>query len=177
MKWSNWYKSLLTTVFDLDGSSGLSWWWSESLDFLNNVIACLISYLSENYVFSVQPVTLNSCNEKLRSVCVWSGIGHGQKPWSIVLKLKVFVFEFFSIDRFSSSSVSFSKISSLKHKLRNDSVENWSLKSKSFFSSAESSKVLCCQWNYTLKEFKVNSTKRLSISDTSKKTLAFYVVI
>lgn len=58
-----------------------------------------------------------------------------------MLELEVLVFELLSIDGFSSSAVFVGEVTSLNHKLRDDSVEGAALVSEALFSSAEGSEV------------------------------------
>ena len=53
-------------------------------------------------MLTVQPWAWNGGDEELRTVGVWTGVGHGQQTWSVVVLLEVFIWEFSSVDRFST---------------------------------------------------------------------------
>merc|ERR1712087_860048 len=53
---------------------------------------------AENDVLPVKPRRLHCAQEKLRSICVWSPIHHGQNARPYVLQSEVFVSEDFTVD-------------------------------------------------------------------------------
>jgi hypothetical protein len=63
-------------------------------------------------------------------------------PWTGVLQNKVFVREFVSIDRLSTSAVMVGEIPTLTHEIGNDAVKGASSVSKSLFASAQRTEVL-----------------------------------
>lgn len=71
----------------------------------------------------VQPRGFFGGDEKLRSVGVFTSIGHRQPTSAVVLELEVFVGEFFTIDTAATSAVTSGEISSLDHEVFDDSVE------------------------------------------------------
>ena len=71
----------------------------------------------EQSYLAVQPCSLDSAKEKLRTVGVWSGIGHWEDTWSGVLELEVFVSELVSVNWFTTSTVVVGEISTLNGKL------------------------------------------------------------
>ena len=77
----------------------------------------------EQSYLAVQPCSLDSAKEKLRTVGVWSGIGHWEDTWSGVLELEVFVSELVSVNWFTTSTIVVGEISTLNEKLL--SVTHW----------------------------------------------------
>merc|ERR1740124_144944 len=73
---------------------------------------------------AIQPCGLGRTYEKLRSVCVFTSICHRQYTRSSVLQAEIFVCEFLSVYRLASSTVAVSDVTSLAHKVRNDTMEN-----------------------------------------------------
>lgn len=87
---------------------------------------------------------------------VGAGVGHGQETWSCVLLLEVLIAELLSVDRLASSAlgicqtlacfssltawnrtyVAASEVTTLKHELRNDSMELAALVSEAVFAGA-----------------------------------------
>mmetsp|Transcript_1376 Transcript_1376/g.4166 ORF Transcript_1376/g.4166 Transcript_1376/m.4166 type:complete len:152 (+) Transcript_1376:155-610(+) len=107
-----------------------------------------IQDFSKHNMTSIQPGSLDGGNEKLRSIGVGSSIGHTQIHGSFVLELKVFIGKLFTENAFSSTTIEMSKITSLNHKVGNDTVKDGSLVMKGFarlssslFSRAKCTKV------------------------------------
>merc|ERR1712243_75720 len=78
---------------------------------------------AEYNMLTIQPSSFCSADEKLGSICVSSGTGHGQDSRSSVLQLEVFIFKFVAIDGLSASSITSGEITSLAHEAWNDPVE------------------------------------------------------
>lgn len=78
-------------------------------------------------MLTVQPGGDNGGDEELGTVGVGSSVGHGEEEGAIVLKLEVLVVELVSVDGDSSSSVVVGEVTSLEHKVRDDTVEDGSL--------------------------------------------------
>ena len=76
-------------------------------------ILCKLTFnnLSKDHMFTIQPFSHSGTNEKLRPVGVGSSIGHRQNSGSGVSQFEIFIFELVSINRFSTSSIVSSKIS------------------------------------------------------------------
>ena len=159
--------SQLSAVSDNTWSSGLSGLRSNRLEGIENCKT--VNNLSEDSVFSIKPVAWDEAEEELGSVGVWSSVGHWEISSFGMFAGEVLIWEFHSVDRFSSSSVSGGEISTLSHELRDDSVEWGSFVVKrlscftnSFFSCAESSEVLSSLWAFVSKKFNSNSTGLLT---------------
>ncbi|KAH3670236.1 hypothetical protein OGATHE_003049 [Ogataea polymorpha] len=119
---------------------------AERLNLLHSGVVAL-NDLAKHNVGAVQPWTRHSGDEKLRSIGVRTGIGHGEKTRLGVLFLEVLVWEFASVDGLAPISVEVGDIATLQHEIRNHSVENGVLVSKALLAGAQSSEVLGSLWN------------------------------
>jgi hypothetical protein len=104
-------------------------------------------------------------DEKLGTVCVLTGIGHGQKERLSMLQFEVLIPEFFTINTFSTSSIKRSKVTTLGHETSDNSVEDRALKVQrllaiwalAFLSGTETSEVFSCLGNNVCKEFHLDA--------------------
>ena len=111
---------------------------------------------------SVEPVSVSSCDEELTSIGVLSSVCHGQAE-RFMRKFEVFVVKFTSIDGYSSGSITTCEVSSLDHKVRNDSVEFAAFEGESEIilndiSFAERNKVFDSLWNFIAEHINFNLT-------------------
>merc|ERR1712176_810255 len=118
---------------------------------------------AEDDVLPVQPRRFGRAKEKLASVGVRSSVRHGQNSRASVLKDKVLIWEFVSVDRFAPSSVASREIATLAHEARDDAVKFGSLESEPLFARAESAEILASLGNGTVFEFHDDATDRLSV--------------
>ena len=116
-------------------------------------------------MLAVQPRAGDSADEELRPVGVWTSVGHGQNTGTSVLVDEVLVSELSSIDGLASDSRAVSEITSLKHELSNDSVEDGALEVKrlsrfshSLLSGAQGSEVLGRLWDCISEKFHNDSS-------------------
>lgn len=91
---------------------------------------------------AVQPGSLFGGDEKLRSVGVFSGVGHRQPAGAVMLQLEVFVGEPLAVDATASGTVALGEISALDHEVPDDPVEFAALVSFAFRFLGELDKVL-----------------------------------
>ena len=124
-----------------------------------------INNLAKNAMLSVQPCAWDEGHEELRSIGVWSGVGHREVSSSGMSDSEVLVSELHAIDRLSSGTVSSGEISSLSHELGDNSVERATLVAKwlstlsnTLLSSAESSEILGGLWSLVSVELHGDST-------------------
>mmetsp|Transcript_62401 Transcript_62401/g.71567 ORF Transcript_62401/g.71567 Transcript_62401/m.71567 type:complete len:201 (+) Transcript_62401:2354-2956(+) len=168
--------SEFSTVFDdnlaLGGSTGAS----AAFDLLDQVV--VFDNSSENNMSTIQPGGNNGGDEKLTSVGVGSSIGHGQESGLGVLQAEVFIFEFVSINRFTSSSVSSGKVTTLDHEVGDDSVEGRSLEvqglssnSGSILTSGEGSEVLNSLGDILTEQSQNDSTSFFTVDFNIEKDL------
>lgn len=110
--------------------------------------------MSKYSVLIVKMMRWLRCYEKLGAICVFSAIGHGQKEVGVMLHHKVLIRKKSIINRFSTSSITFGKISGLNHEVFDHAVEGGSfvvqrkfrLLTDSFLSCAQGTKILTCFW-------------------------------
>ena len=62
---------------------------------------------------TIEPGSLDGRDEKLRSVGVGSGVGHGQESGSGVPQFEVFVFEGAAVDGLAAGAVEVGEVSAL----------------------------------------------------------------
>ena len=97
-------------------------------------------------MFTVEPFGDAGGHKKLATVGVWSTVGHGQKTWSSVLGVEVFVGKFVAVNGLSAGTVSGGEIATLAHESWDDSVERTAFVAETWFAGAESSKVFNGFW-------------------------------
>lgn len=146
-----------------------SWLWSYTFKSIKNLPSFI--NLSKYCVFSVKPIACNKCHEELWTISVWSSICHWKISSSWMFNSEVFIFKLHSVNWFSSSSISGSKITSLSHKFSNNSMESRTFIMKSFstfahslFSSAQCSKILCSIWTFVCIKLHFYSTSDLTFN-------------
>lgn len=102
--------------------------------------------LAKDDVFSVQPLSVDVANEKLRTVSVRASVSHGEAAGE-VLELEVLVVELVAIDGFTAGTVEICEVTTLHHEILNDTVEDGAFVAKTFLTSAQGPKVLNSLWN------------------------------
>jgi len=86
-----------------------------------------------------------------------------------MLQGEVFVFEFGSVDGFTASAVVVGEVTGLTHEVWNDTMENGSLVSETFFARAQSAEVFACLWYYIRTELNDETASWLVIDGHVKK--------
>ena len=97
-------------------------------------------------MFSVQPKARHKRYEELRAVRVWTRVGHRKHPAFRVLQRKIFVVELLSIDALAPGSISFRKIASLHHEIRDNPVQRTPLVAEAMFVRAQLKEILHRLW-------------------------------
>jgi len=109
-------------------------------------------------VLAIEPAGDDGGDEELRTVGVWSSVGHGEKSWLGVLSDEVLIGELLTVDGLATSSVSAGEVTTLEHELRNDTVEGGVGVAKTLLAGAQSSEVLSSAGSYIIVEVEVDAT-------------------
>ena len=83
-----------------------------------------IQNFTEDHMVSIEPGGGNKSDEKLRSVCVRTRVGHRQQMRPAELQLEILIFKSGPVDALTTSPVLIGDVASLRHELRDDPVEN-----------------------------------------------------
>ena len=111
----------------------------------------------------VLPLSLGSADEKLGTICVGASICHGQDARTCMLQNEILIIKFLAIDGLATSTIMACEVTTLAHKSRNYSVKAGTFITKSFLSSAQSTKVFCCLWNFVCKQLKRDAAQGLAV--------------
>lgn len=135
-----------TALGDLDGDEWLVavvlW---DVLDLVDDFIT--LDDFTEDDVAAIEPAGDDSGDEELRSVGVWSGVGHAQKSLAGVLQLEVLIRKLLAVDRLATSAVTLGEVTALNHEVTDDTMESRSLITESLFAGSESMEVFSSLWN------------------------------
>ena len=127
------------TILNLRLELWLAWILPRSLNQFNNIHA--FRYFTKNNMFFIKPTCSCSRDKKLASICIRSSICHCQASL-FKFKIKILVFKSSSfklnkiflfkstVNRFASSTILICEITSLNHKVRNNSMKWWSFVTK-----------------------------------------------
>jgi len=140
---------------------------AKALNFLHDIHT--LDHLSENHVFSIQPLSLSGAEEKLGSVGVGSSVGHGKNSRSGVFQGEVLILELVAIDGLSSGAISSSEVTTLAHEVGDDAVEGGSLKSEPLLPGAEGAEVLAGLGNHIRPQLHDNFAKGDTIGGDIKE--------
>lgn len=80
-----------------------------------------------------------------------------------MLQDEVLILKFFSVDGSATSAIMACEVTTLAHESWNNPVKERTLISKSFLSSAQSTKVFCCLWNFVCKQLEGDAAQGLAI--------------
>lgn len=105
-----------------------------ALDLTDKIHA--IENLTEHNVFAVQPAGLHSGDEELGAVGVGTSVSHGEETRASVLELEVLISELVAVDGFSTSAVEASEVTTLKHEVLDDAVEDGALEAEGLAGAA-----------------------------------------
>lgn len=115
---------------------------TDILNLLDDRHGAFVSNLTKHNVLAIEPGSLDGSDEELRAVSVGAGVGHGQETRTSVLVDKVLVGKLLAIDGFATSAIAAREVTSLKHKLRDYTVETGSLVAEALLAGAEGTEVL-----------------------------------
>ena len=135
--------------------------------------------LTEYGVLAVQPRGDHGGDEELGSLGVGASVSHGEKSGLGVLDLEVLVVELTAVDGLAAHTVSVSEVTTLKHEVRDDSVEARSLVVEGFargsnalLASTESTEVLGGLGNGLTEKTEQDAASRLVINLDVEEDLA-----
>lgn len=146
----------------VDGDLGMSGTRSRTQRFnlLDNIET--IGNLTENDVLTVQPGARNGGDEELRAVGVGTSIGHRQQTGLVMSLVEVLIGESSTVDGLSSSTIKVGEVTTLKHEVGNDSVEDRVGIAVALLTSSESSEVLSSLGNDVVVELESDSAESLA---------------
>jgi len=98
--------------------------------------------LPKDNMLAIQPRSLGRADKELRTVGVWSSIGHAEDAGASVLELEVFVLELVAIDGLAASSVVVGEVSALAHEVGDHAVEGGAPVAKAFLSGTKGAEIL-----------------------------------
>jgi len=113
-------------------------------------------------MLAIQPSSLCRAQEELGSIRVFSSVSHRQDSCASMLQLKVFVLKLVTVDRLSTGSISFGEVATLAHEAGNNAMKLASLKTKSFLSRAQCTKILSSLRNDIISQLHDDSSGRLA---------------
>ena len=111
-------------------------------------------------MLAVEPAGLLGCDEELGAVGVGTSVGHREDTGASVGAREVLISELLAVDGLSTGAVSTSEITTLKHELRDDTVERGALVAEALLTGAQSAEVLSGLGNIHLEEVE-DATLRL----------------
>ena len=125
----------------------------------------------EHHMFSVEPRSSSMQTEELARICGRAAVSHRQYARPRVLEREILVGKLVAIDRLSTCSISSSDVSTLSHKLSDNTMERRSFIMKRFssllayalFSCAQSSEIFSSFWNIILIQLEHHPTYGLVV--------------
>ncbi|EPQ10739.1 hypothetical protein D623_10022347 [Myotis brandtii] len=153
----------LSPVSNADLLAGLAIPGPKALHGCHNIHA--VFHLTEGHMPAPQPLSLDSADEKLGTVCVRSSICHGQDARTCMFQDEVLILKFLPVDGLAACAMMACEVTSLAHKSRNNSVKAGALITKSFLPSAQSTEVFCRLWNFVCKQLEGDTAQGLAVVD------------
>jgi len=74
-------------------------------------------------MLAIEPRGHHCGDEELGAIGVWSSVGHREQEWAVMAKLEVLIRELLTPDGASTSTIAAGEVTTLKHELRNHTVE------------------------------------------------------
>lgn len=100
----------------------------------------------------------------MRTVGVWTSVGHGQQAWSVVLLDKVFIWELATVDGLTTDTGTMGEVTTLQHEVWDNSVEWRAGVTEALFTSSQSSEVFGGLWGNIVVQFENDTAQWLAIS-------------
>ena len=136
---SNWF-DLLDNIHTFNNTAKndmlknqLDWWIRTTLKVSVNLVIRWPLWSDSKTNLSVEPFSFDSTKKELWTISVWSSIGHWENSRSSVLQLKVFIFEFVSVDWFTSGTIVVCEVTTLNAIFRMPKRKKWFKPSWSHF--------------------------------------------
>ena len=130
-----------------------------------------LDYLAEDHMLAVKPGRFNGGDEKLGTIGVWTGIGHGQRSWPQMLADEIFIGKGAAIDRFAAGTIGVGDIAALEHELGNNAMKDAPLKPEAFFMGDQLAEILRCFRDHIGKQLHYDPTGLFISDDDIKKHL------
>lgn len=134
-----------STVSDGDPFGGFSRARAKCLYLLHHLNPIL--HTTKHHVPPIQPFRFNCTDKELGAIGVGPSVGHGENTWSSVLQFEVLIRKSGAVDGLPASAIVVGEVSTLTHKLWDDSVEDGTFITITMFSCTQSPEVLCCFGN------------------------------
>jgi len=116
-----------------------------------------ISDFTEDDMLAIEPRGDDGGDEELGAIGVGTSIGHGQQARLGVGLLEVLIGEFLTVDGLAASTVATSEVTTLKHELRDDTMELRACVAKALLTGAQSPEVLGGLWDYIIVKEEVDA--------------------
>ena len=134
------------------------------LDLLDNFVA--LKNLAEDNVLAIEPRSDDGGDEELGAVGVTTSVSHGEKTLLGVLELEVLVLEAVTVDGLATSAVTLGEVTTLDHKVLDDTVEGRALVTEALLTSSKGAEVLSSLGDSLAIETHDNAAERLvALSD------------
>lgn len=133
---------------------------TERFNLLDNVET--FGNFTKDNVLAIEPRAGNSGDEELGTVGVRTSVGHGKKTRLGVTVGKVLVRESFTVDGLATGTVTSGEVTTLEHKVGDDTVERRTGITETLFASAESTEVLGGLGDNIVVELEDNAAKGLA---------------
>ena len=150
-----------TRLGDLDTAASPTAASALGLDGLDDVHA--VNDLTEHNVLTVEPAGDNGRDEELRAVRVRAGVGHRKQTRLGVLQLEVLVGKLGTVDRLATGAVAGGKVTTLKHKVRDHTVEVRAGVSEALLARAEGTEVGSRLGHHIVKELELDGAERSAV--------------
>ena len=132
-------------------------------------------------MLTIKPSGWSCGNKELRTIGVFSSVGHAQDARNVVDDIEILILKFGSVDALATGTVSSGKITTLAHEAWNNPMENrifevkwFASSSGSLFSSAKCTEVLNCFGDVVTEQAKYDSSGISSIDLNVEVNLVSY---